>query len=585
MKKILVIEDEPVIRASIIELLSYEDYITFEAENGLQGSQLAREMLPDLVLCDVMMPEMDGYGVLKSLRSDAATDTIPFVFLTALSDKTDLRQGMRLGADDYLTKPFTRDELLDAIKIRLDKHDNLTNRYTSELKQTKEKLESLVLYDSLTGLPNRLLLRQNFSNSMANTQSGPLNNNLIIPLLSLSVDRFHRISDSLGYSIGEQLLKAVALRLVACVGNVENVARLQASQFAILLPVTDHSHDASQLAQNILEALAQPFELDGQELFINTSIGVALWPFDGPDFDNLLKNADAALSRAKEMGGNNYQIYSPGMSVGFIEKITLETELRYALQRSEFKVFYQPVVSLPSGKIIGAEALIRWFHPEKGLIPPLKFIPVAEETNLIMPIGEWVLSTTCAQAKAWMSRGFPPIKVAVNISARQLTQADFCQKVARVLQETGLPPQYLELELTESILMQEVELAIQSLTNLKALGVHLAIDDFGTGYSSLSQLRRFPFDSLKIDQCFVRNMTENSGDTAITLAIIQMAQSLNLNLIAEGVETEAELTFLAQHACNEVQGYLFSRPVPVEEFEQMLISGKCLQMPAALTTC
>ncbi|HEY9741221.1 MAG TPA: EAL domain-containing protein [Coleofasciculaceae cyanobacterium] len=577
MKKILVIEDEEFVRENIVELLDAEGFEVIGAEDGRMGLNLAKAMVPDLILCDVMMPELDGYGVLTALRQDSILAAVPFIFLTAKAAKADLRQGMELGADDYLTKPFTRAELLGAIISRLKKQAAVQERYHTELQQAKEQLEYLIHNDSLTNLPNRLSLRDRFKQ----VQPTDTDTEKLVGVLCLSLDRFNQINDNLGHIVGDLLIKAVAERLTACVGREDTVARLSADQFAIIVATIEHKKEVGNLAQTILEKLSETFALAGQEIFVTASIGIGLYPRDGAELEQLLNHANTAMAKAKQQGGDQYEFYTAAFNIGSSERLALQSSLRHALEREELQVYYQPLVNLKTGRIVGAEALVRWQHPERGLVSPDKFIPVAEETGLIMPIGEWVLHTACKQTKLWQTAGFSSLRVAINLSSRQFSQIDLRKQLVQILMETGLDPKYIELELTESMLVQNTEVAIRRLNALKALGVEIAIDDFGTGYSSLSYLQQFPFDILKIDRCFIRNITENANNAAITKAIIAMAKSLNLKLIAEGVETEAELSFVYQQQCDGMQGFLFSRPVPAQEFEQLLKAGKRLLLPVA----
>ena len=575
MKKILVIEDEEFVRENILELLDAEGFDVFGAQNGHIGVDLAKAKMPDLILCDVMMPGLDGYGVLTTIRQDPLMAAIPFIFLTAKAAKADFRQGMELGADDYITKPFTRAELLGAIGTRLKKQAAVEELYHIELQQAKAQLDYLIHNDSLTDLPNRLSLRERFKQ----VQPTDSNNEQLVTVLCLGIDRFNQINDNLGHAVGDLLIKSVAERLSACVGNQNTVARLNADQFAIILATVEHKKEAGNVAQTLLDNLSQTFRLAGQEIFITASLGIAVYPRDGAEVEQLLNHANIAMAKAKEQGGDQYEYYTPAYNIGSADRLVLQSSLRYALERQELVVYYQPQVNLQTGEIVGAEALVRWQHPERGLVSPDKFIPIAEETGLIVPIGEWVLHTACQQVKLWQTEGFPSLRVAVNLSSRQFSQIDLRHQLVQILIATGLDPKYIELELTESMLVQNTEVAIRRLNALKALGVTIAIDDFGTGYSSLSYLQQFPFDILKIDRCFIRNITENANNAAITKAIIEMAKSLNLKLIAEGVETEAELSFVCQHQCDGMQGYLFSRPIPAPEFHQLLMAGKRLLLP------
>jgi diguanylate cyclase (GGDEF)-like protein len=574
MKKILVIEDEDLLRVNTVQILQFEDFSTLAAENGWVGIQLAQEHLPDLILCDVMMPELDGYGVLATLRQNPLTATIPFIFTTAKSTKADLRRGMELGADDYLTKPFNADELLNAISTRLEKQAIISQRHTAALKQAEEKLNYLIQYDSLTNLPNQLLLQECLSPLLDKANC----DEKIVALFIVNLEHLQQINNTLGHFIGDLLLKEVAERLITCLGEDIAVFRLQAKQFAISLPSIKQEQEAVNVAQTVLNTLSFPFLLEGYEVFITTSIGIALYPFDGTNITTLIKNANIAMYFAKEQTSNNYQFYNKNIDLDFSRQLLLNSKLHHALERAEFQVYYQPQVDLKTGKIVGAEALLRWHHPELGFISPAEFIPIAEENGLIIPISEWVLMTACQQNKSWHMAGFP-LRISVNLSGRHFNQHNFSQDLVRRLAETGLEPEYLELELTESILIRNLETVNQILNELRSLKIQIAIDDFGTGYSSLSYLKRFSFDTLKIDRCFVNGSIDDLKTRAIVTAIIQMAHDLSLKVIAEGVETEAELSFVWQQNCDEIQGYFFSRPLPAVEFERLLTTGKNLHLP------
>lgn len=589
MKKILVIEDDKTILANIIELLEEQDFKVLDADNGLIGLRLAQAHIPDLILCDVMMPEQDGYSVLTELRKDPLTAAIPFIFLTALADRPHTRKAMELGADDYLIKPFTPAELNNAIAARLQKRIALTGIYTTALKQASQQLNKLVHYDSLTNLPNRLLLQERFNQVLShwittenslNSSKSKRSSERIIPVMCVSLDRFNRIVEILGHSSGDLLIAAAAERLLKCLNINDTLARLSTDEFGIILTQLNHKKDVIDIANSILEALSKPFLIeDKNEIIITASIGIALYSRDGSEIEKLLQSANKAMSYAKERGGNLCEFYRSTFNIGLSDRLILETSLSYALERNELEVFYQPKINIQTGKIVGAEALIRWHHSERGLIPPAKFIPIAEETSLILSIGEWVLKTACQQTKYWQNAGFSSFKIAVNISVRQFNQPNLCAMILRTLVDTGFDPKYLELELTESILVQEPEVGAIRLKALKALGVQIAIDDFGTGYSSLIYLQQFPFDTLKIDQCFIRNLTNDVKTQTITKAIIKMAHELNIKLIAEGVEKNEELAFLLENSCDEIQGYLFSPPIRTEEFTKLLISEKVLPMP------
>jgi diguanylate cyclase (GGDEF)-like protein len=576
MNKILVIEDEQAIRMNILKLLSVEGFQAIGAENGIAGLQLAREQPPDLIICDILMPELDGYGVLMALQQDPNTAIIPFIFLTAKGERSDWRHGMNLGADDYLTKPFTRAELLEAIASRLHKQVSLQERHALELSEVEAQVNYMLRYNHLTNLPNRISLQERFSQLI--TQSNAREHK--IALLSIGFEQLTRIHNTLGPANGDLLIQAIAERLQSYVGTQDTVAHLGAAQFAILLSTVSHRQEVAQLAKTLLvDASSLPFLVGVHEIFLNARIGIAIYGSDGCDLDTLIKHASVAREDAKKPGKKPYEFYIASIGAKSQEALLLELELHQALAREEFQVFYQPKVNLQTGEIKGAEALVRWHHPVRGSVSPGEFIPMAEKTDFIVSLGEWVLRTACAQAQIWQSAGFSPIQVAVNLSGHQFNQPHLNRLVVEILRETGLEPGYLELEITESALMQNPEAAIAMLSELKSLGIQLSIDDFGTGYSSLSYLRQFPFDALKIDRSFVCLLTKDAKNAEITKAIVQMARSLNLKVVAEGVETEAELAFLHRHQCDEIQGYWFSPPLSAEQFEKLLYTGNPLPFP------
>ncbi|MGG1516799.1 EAL domain-containing protein [Paenibacillus oryzisoli] len=437
-------------------------------------------------------------------------------------------------------------------------------RDISERKQAEEKINQMVYLDPLTGLPNRHLLNDRLIHALDQAQE----NKQMIGIMFIDLDRFKYINDSLGHATGDKLLIEAAKRFQDCVSKFETVSRQGGDEFIILFPNTT-TDEITKKARTIIRAFAQSFSIDDNELFVTPSVGISMYPGDGSDLDTLIKNADTAMYRVKELGKNSFQFYTPDMNDAVSKKMQLEIGLRKALERGEFQVYYQPQIDVATGGIIGVEALIRWQHPELGQISPVEFIPMAEETGLIIPIGEWVLKEACRQNKKWQEQGFLPIRMAVNISSRQFQQSNLIEVVSQTLSETGLDPKYLELELTESII-QDSKFAISTMQKLKDMGIFLSIDDFGTGYSSLSYLKLFPIDSLKIDQSFTRNMFENVKDAALVHTIISMAHNLDLKVIAEGVETQDQLAFLVEKQCNEAQGYLFSRPQNAEHISALL---------------
>ncbi len=443
-----------------------------------------------------------------------------------------------------------------------------SGRDVTERLEDQEHLQYLAHHDALTALPNRALFSDRLNHALA--QMREVDDNLAV--LFLDLDRFKIINDTLGHGIGDEVLRVLAERLKDCVREGDTIARLGGDEFAILIQGIKTANHAAPIAQKILDSLVQPFELDDRELYITTSIGISLAPMDGDDAQSLLKHADIAMYRAKDLGRNTYQFYSQSMSDAALERLTLETDLRHALEREEFRLYYQPQVNLNSGEITGIEALLRWQHPELGLVEPVEFIPILEETGLIVQVGEWVLRSACIQAKRWQKLYESPLRVAVNLSGRQFSGHELSATLRNILHEAQLDPHLLEVEITESTVMRDDRRTMEVFNTLSELGVGIAIDDFGTGYSSLGYLKRFPIDTLKIDRSFIRDISTDPDDAAIVSAIIALADSLNLRVIAEGVETEAQNAFLCDQGCQTIQGYLFSRPMPADQLEQLLVT-------------
>ncbi len=442
----------------------------------------------------------------------------------------------------------------------------------SDAKARQDEVARQANHDSLTGLPNRNLLWDRLGRACARAQRyGDF-----AAVAFLDLDNFKLVNDSLGHSVGDQLLQAVAARLESSLRAMDTVARMGGDEFVLVLSDHKSARSVSGELGRIVESFSQSFSVDGRDVFVTASVGVALYPQDAKDPESLMKNAELAMYRAKESGRNAYQLFTPEMQTDVTERLGIEAKLRRALDRGELSLHYQPQVDLRTNRIYGCEALLRWNQPDLGMISPAKFIPLAEETGLIVPIGEWVVRTACLQSKAWQNAGLPAVTVAINISARQFREKNLLQVVAKILGETGLDPAQIELEVTESVIMQDTQRVIAALQALRDMGLRLSVDDFGTGYSSLSYLKRFPVNRLKIDQSFVREIS-GADSAAVAQVVITLGHSMNLRVIAEGVETPEQLAFLRRHECDEMQGYLFAKPMPADEFGKLLASGRTLQ--------
>jgi len=498
-----------------------------------------------------------------------------------------VRERVRLQVDEDKTPPVTeqiyvrRDGTLIEMEVSAapfmfegKRAVQVFARDITERKRYEARIEYLATHDDLTDLANRNLLNDRVTQAISHARRSES----MLAIMFLDLDRFKVINDGLGHPVGDALLKAAASRLTRLVRDGDTVARLGGDEFVILLADLHKSADVYIVAQKVLDAFQQAMSVDGREMYVTPSIGVSVYPQDGTDFDTLVKNADVAMYRAKGLGRNTYQFFTAEMSEGLQRRVDLESQLHDALKRQELHLVYQPKVDLARGHISGVEALLRWDNPKLGSVPPASFIPLAEETGLIVRIGEWVLRTACAQAKAWQSMGLPSLVMSVNLSARQFLQQDIVGSVRNALEQTGLAPEYLELELTESLIAKDIEKVVVTIDQLKALGVQFSIDDFGTGYSSLSHLKRFKLDRLKIDRSFIHNLHGDGGDAAISLAVIALARSLKLKVTAEGVETAEQCAFLREHGCDEMQGYYFSKPVRDSEIAMMLNTGRKLTL-------
>ncbi|MCZ6525582.1 MAG: EAL domain-containing protein [Gammaproteobacteria bacterium] len=567
--KVLLVEDNEGDIRLIKEMLSHDcpGEFMIETVNRLQEAiEIIKQEKFDVVLTDLSLPDSDGMETISRIQE--SNSNLPIIVLSGQESESLAMKIVQSGAQDYLVKGQGDGHLISK-----------TLRYAIERKHIQEGLSYLAQYDSLTGLANRNLFRERLGRALIRVDRSKS----LVALMFIDLDRFKNINDTLGHDAGDKLLIEVSRRLEKCTRDGDTVARLGGDEFTVILEDIKHVDDAAIIARKILVAMEPAIKLSGYEVFVTPSIGITIYPLDDTSVNNLLKNADTAMYRAKERGRNGFQFYTAGMNTRTIERLELEAGLRRALKNNEFVLYYQPKIAIDNRQIIGAEALIRWQYKKLGLIPPLKFIPIAEETGLIVPIGEWVIRTACKQVASWQEAGFRDLRMAVNISARQFTDSDIVKVVLDAVIQTNIEPQHLEVEITESMLMEDTSINISSLKELKEHGVHISIDDFGTGYSSLSYLKRFHIDALKIDQSFVRDITTDSDDAAIASAVIALGQSLHLTVVAEGVETEEQLSFLKKQGCHEAQGYLFSKPVPAEDFAQLLQEEKASQSHKLVT--
>ncbi|WP_295409626.1 EAL domain-containing protein [uncultured Thiocystis sp.] len=586
---LLIVDDVPENLAILGQLLRAAGYRVRAANRGAVALKYATlDPPPDLILLDLMMPEMDGHEVLDHLRADPRTREIPVIFVTAMDSAETETLCLEQGAVDFIAKPIVASVVLARVRNQLELRrardwlrdqnaflETEVARRVAEVRAIQDESERKANFDDLTGLPNRNLLDDRLAQAIERSRADA--SPLIV--LMLSLDRFKSVNAHLGRGAGDRALRVVAERLARLTAATDTLARVEGDEF-ILVMDADEREAVIRYAQPMLDAVMAPLRIDDHEIVLSASIGIATFPKDGDTADRLLRHATVALSKIKIAGGRGFRFYAPAMNARALERLDLERDLREAIREGGLALHYQPQVDLRNGQIIGAEALARWQHPRRGWISPGNFIPVAEESGLIGPLGKWVLHEACRQNQAWQAAGLPPVTVAVNLSALQFAAYDVVDLTAAILRETGLAPEYLELELTESAAMADTLAFIEATQRLKELAISLSLDDFGTGFSSLSYLRRFRIDRLKIDQSFVRDIVQDPSSAAIVTAIVSLAHSLNLAAIAEGVETEAQLQFLRAHDCDEMQGYYFSRPLPASEFAALLRSDRRLAFPA-----
>lgn len=564
--RILIVDDESAIR-DLLKSILMDDYECTTAESAEVALAYLEGERFDLVISDINMGGMSGIELISRVVA-SSPDTVVMMISGNLTLDSPI-EAIRNGAFDYIKKPFDIDQVEMAVS-RAIKHGALLvskreheNHLEELVAERTSKLNYLAYNDPLTGLPNRVFFEDRLTQILLR-QSGDSK----VAVFFVSLDRFKALRDTLGHTVGDRLIKEVAHRLQTVAETKASVARFEGDEFALLLTY-EKSDELSVFGNNVFDAFKSPLVVGDDEVVIPISMGISLSPDDGNDAQALLTNAGAALSYVRKNGGNNYKFFTSDLHDTAISRLALENELRRALERSEFELYYQPKVDMVTGKMTGMEALLRWNHPDLGLVPPLDFIPLAEETGLILPIGEWVLRAACAQTKAWHDQGFE-LNVAVNLSPRQFQQRDLVSTINRIVAETGFDPHELNLEVTESSIMNNAESAVTILRELKDTGIRISIDDFGTGYSSLAVLKDLPIDVLKIDKTFINDVTTNPDDAALVTAVVTLAHNLRLNVVAEGVETREQLEFLRALNCDKWQGYLFSKPLPAAAFESLL---------------
>ena len=563
---IMMVDDEETTLDVLEMFLEEEGYRKFvpTTESTSAVDRMTRER-PDVVLLDLIMPGVGGLEILGAVRARDDLRHTPIIILTSATDSETKLKALELGATDFLAKPVDPSEL--ALRLR--------NTLAAKAYQDR-----LVYYDGLTGLPNRRLFNERMDHELARARKDGKE----CAVLHIGLDRFKQINDSLGREVGDQMLTLCAERLEGCVrtagfaGKVSDdrrnspLSRIGGDEFALCLWGVGSLGRAARAARRLLAEMSEAFEVGYRDLFLTASIGIAQFPEDGEDVETLLRKADMAMSHAKQSGRNTYQFYREALNSQLSERLNLENQLRRAVEREELVLYYQPKVNAGTGEVVGAEALMRWEHSEMGFVPPDKFIPVAEDAGLITALGDWALRTACRQNKAWQDAGLPPVRIAVNVSSRQF-QEGVVEKVRSALEDSGLAPEHLVLELTESMIMENPEDAVRMLREIRDLGVKLSVDDFGTGYSSLAYLKSFPLAELKIDRSFISGIADDPDDAAIVTAIVAMSHSLGLRVVAEGIETEDQLTYLQERGCDECQGFYFSPPVPPDQWESLLAAG------------
>lgn len=568
--KILVIEDDPTLLVLTQKLLQVANFEVITSQDGPTGVQLAQSQRPDLILCDIMMPKFDGYQVLQQLKQDAATQSIPFIFLTAKTEWAEFRRGMNLGADDYLTKPFTREELLKAIATRLDKQSALTQPYLTEMKRTSNQLIGVAYHDPTTNLPNRIHFYRQLEKLLEQAERQAQK----FALLTLRLKPMLNNPKALAQLSTNGLPQQVAQRLYEGLSRDCDISCLNTNEFGIILGNLSAAAQATKIAQTIVSLIARPYEFEGVVVQVQPSLGVAVYPEHGTSAYALIRRAELAMHEVSGQEGGGYLVCPFDDDVLEAQRELSDDQIKTGLERDEFYLVYQPQVNLITGRVVGVEAFLRWQHPKFGVLYPNEFLPIAEATDSIFSLERWVLQTVCRQAKTWQSLNCPSVQMSINLSPRCLHEREFMGAIARILQTTGANASLIALDLSESMLLEYEHSDFQVLQSLKELGFRLYIDDFGCGFSSIAHLKRAPLDGLKIDRSFLKEFTIDSSNAALIRAIIALGQNLQLRVIAEGVETHEQFNLLKQMGCYAGLGHHFSAPISAETFQKMLESDR-----------
>jgi len=587
---ILIVDDERFF-CNLLQSILENDYHIFIANNRNEAIEALKKYKIDLILLDIVMPDIDGYQICKEIKQNEQYSEVPIIFLTVKNEIEDELNGFNSGAVDYITKPIsppivtarveTHIALAKATK-KIQQHavnlEHMISQRTVELtkeiaekQKVYEKLHYLANYDQLTLLPNRNL----FNERLTYVHKAAKRNSSAFALLLIDLDRFKTVNDSLGHHIGDLLLEQAGQRLSSCLRDVDSIARLGGDEFTVIITELQHKEDAAIVANKIIATISQPFEIHGQIIHIGCSIGITCYPADGKDLSVMLKNSDMAMYEVKRNSKNAYTFFTPEMNIHTKHRVELEKDIYQAMSDNDLYLQYQPIINLKTNKICTVEALLRWKHSKHGQVPPDKIISIAEESDLILVLGEWVFEEACKQLSKWKAEGFEDLHIAINMSSRQFdTKFDSAAILKKLINQYNIPKNHIHLEITEGLMLENSKFILDKLFELKEMGILLAIDDFGTGYSSLSYLRKFPVDILKIDQSFIRELTQEKTDNTLIKTIIAMGKNLNLAVIAEGVEYQDQLTFLNDQGCNQVQGYYFSKPIFADEISILLENEK-----------